>query len=77
MNYLDDTEKLYKTYTRTRKDMLYYKYIRNLIAVCSLNANAILGVGSGGMDVISHCANIPYKVSLDEKYPLCGGDRSN
>ncbi|MDE7253387.1 MAG: class I SAM-dependent methyltransferase [Acetatifactor sp.] len=54
--------------------MLYYKYIRSLIAVCSSNTEAILDVGSGGIDVLSHCSNIPYKVSLDMRYPVCGED---
>lgn len=70
MDNLNDVERIYEAYTRTRKDMSYYKYIRNLITICASSAKSILDVGSGGMDVISHCSHIPCKVSLDEQYPL-------
>lgn len=70
---MDDSkelERMYTEYRERRKDLLYYKYVRSLIAICAASAESILDVGSGGIDVISHCTNVPYKVSIDSAYPF-------
>lgn len=59
-------------YIVSRRDFLYYKYVRTLISICSINAKSLIDVGSGGMDVISHCKHIPHKISLDLRNPVNG-----
>jgi len=67
MNKVDKHE----NYVNCRKDYLYYKYVRNLISICAVNAKSILDVGSGGVDTISHLSNVTEKYSLDCMYSLC------
>lgn len=50
--------------------MIYYKYIRSLISICSINAKSMIDVGSAGIDLLSHCSNVPEKYSIDLNYPL-------
>lgn len=66
----DEIRKVYSNYMETRKNMTYYKYIRSLIAMCSINATSILDVGSAGIDLLSHCSNVPEKYSIDLNFPL-------
>ena len=62
-------KKIRDEYLKKRERFLYYKYIRNIISICSVRANSILDVGSGSVDVISHL-NADVKYSLDYEYPL-------
>lgn len=57
-------------YVESRKDMIYYKYVRSLISICSINAKSMLDVGSGAVDLLSHCSNVTEKYSLDLRHPL-------
>lgn len=65
----EDTWK--QSYVESRKNMKYYKYLRSLISICSVNVNSILDVGSGEVDLLSHCRHIPEKYSVDLRHPLC------
>lgn len=57
-------------YVESRKDMIYYKYLRSLLAICTTNINSILDVGSGDVDLLSHCIQVEEKYSLDLRHPL-------
>ena len=57
------------TYYDLRKNYRYYKYVRSILGMVSLNANSILDVGSNGVDVISWLP-CKAKVSVDLENPL-------
>ncbi len=56
-------------YKNKRSEYRYYKYIRNLLAILSINCDSILDVGSRGMDYISFLP-IKEKASIDLEIPL-------
>ena len=68
---MSDTEMWKQQYFEPRKNMIYYKYLRNLISICTINAKSILDVGAGEVDLLSHCINVAEKYSLDLHHPVC------
>ena len=57
-----------ESYVKKRSNLNYYKYVRTLMTMCSFYADSILDIGSGGVDVISHCTNVKRKVSVDRNW---------
>lgn len=55
-------------YVEERKNFLYYKYIRNILSLLSINCKSIIDIGSNQIDIISHLDCKKY--SLDIKNPL-------
>jgi len=58
-----------KSYAEKRKNLSYYKYIRNIIYLLSIGKDSIIDIGSNGVDIISH-TECKLKISLDRGNPI-------